>query len=93
MSAAFEILGTPQAGGVLIVADHASNHVPHGIDLGIDPVLLDQHIAWDIGVAEVAHLLVTRCGFAGILGGVSRLELISTAMPTNLRPFRSSATA
>ena len=73
MSAAFKILGTPQAGGVLIVADHASNHVPDGIDLGIDPVLLDQHIAWDIGVEAVAHLLVTRCGFAGILGGVSRL--------------------
>lgn len=66
------------AGGdtpVLIVGDHASNHVPADIDLGISPSLLDQHMALDIGVAEVATLLTERLGCAAILGGVSRLVI------------------
>ncbi len=73
MTEAYRILGTPRAGGVLIVSDHASNRVPGDIDLGIDPALLDQHIAVDIGVAEVAELLVRDTGCAAFLGNVSRL--------------------
>lgn len=73
MTAPFEIIGAPKTGGILIIADHASNYVPAGIDLGIDDDLLQQHIAWDIGVSEVARLLVTEHKFAAILGGVSRL--------------------
>lgn len=60
---------------LLIVADHASNHVPSDIDLGIDPVLLNDHIAADIGVAEVAKLVADQLGCTAILGGVSRLVI------------------
>ncbi len=60
---------------VLIVADHASNHVPADIDLGICPTLLDQHVALDIGVAQVAALLTERLACPAILGGVSRLVI------------------
>lgn len=70
---ACRILGTPSAGGVLVVSDHASNRVPEDIDLGIDAALLRQHIAIDIGVAEVAELLVRDTGCAAFLGNVSRL--------------------
>ena len=70
---AFRLLGEPRFGGVLVVADHASNRVPQGIDLGIDPALLDQHIAIDIGVAGVAARMAERPGTAAFLGGVSRL--------------------
>ncbi len=73
MNPAYHILGTPRAGGILIVADHASNHVPNDIDLGVEPALLQQHIAWDIGVAPVAKLLCDNFDFAAILGGTSRL--------------------
>lgn len=74
MSEAWTALGTPRAGGVLLIGDHASNHVPADIDLGIDPALLDEHIAIDIGVADVAALLVEAGAVdAAILGGVSRL--------------------
>ena len=67
-------LGSPVAGGVLLIGDHASNNVPSDIDLGIDPTLLDQHIAWDIGVAAVAEMLVSGGSIdAAIRGGVSRL--------------------
>lgn len=74
MSEAWRQLGEPRAGGILLIADHASAHVPDDIDLGIDPVLLANHIAIDIGVAEVAALLVEGGAVdAAILGGVSRL--------------------
>jgi len=70
---AFAVLGTPRFGGILIVADHASNRVPDDIDLGIDAALLDQHIAVDIGVADIARLMAQREGTAALLGNVSRL--------------------
>ena len=69
----FRIAGTPRFGGILVVADHASNRVPDDIDLGIDPALLDQHIAVDIGVAGVSERLAERPGFAAFLAQVSRL--------------------
>lgn len=69
----FEILGTPHKGGFLIIGDHASNHVPSDIDLGIDPACLNTHIAWDIGVASVARLIAREEGFSAFLGGYSRL--------------------
>jgi predicted N-formylglutamate amidohydrolase len=71
--APFEILGKPRKGGFLIIGDHASNHVPSDIDLGIDPACLNTHIAWDIGVASVARLIAREDGFSAFLGGYSRL--------------------
>lgn len=70
---AWRILGEPRAGGILTVSDHASNRVPDDIDLGIDPALLAEHVAIDIGVAEVAERMAARPGFAAFLGNVSRL--------------------
>ena len=72
-SEAYQIIGTPRFGGILVVSDHASNRVPDDIDLGIDPALLEQHIAVDIGVAGVAARMAQRPGIAAFLGGVSRL--------------------
>lgn len=73
MSEAFTIVGAPRFGGILVVSDHASNRVPYDIDLGITPELLSQHIAVDIGVAEVGALMAQRPGIAAFQGGVSRL--------------------
>ncbi|ATE65603.1 N-formylglutamate amidohydrolase [Rhizorhabdus dicambivorans] len=61
--------------GLLLIADHASNHVPGDIDLDIDPALLDQHMAIDIGVAPLGALLCEALGMEGIYGGVSRLVI------------------
>lgn len=60
---------------LLIVGDHASAHVPDDIDLGINPALLREHVAIDIGVAEVSKLLAAQLGATAILGGVSRLVI------------------
>lgn len=68
-------IGGDAASGLLLIADHASNHVPDDIALGIDPRLLDQHVAIDIGVAPLAHVVCARLGCAGVLGGVSRLVI------------------
>jgi len=74
MTAPFQILGDPAA-PILIIADHASNHVPDGIDLGLPPEAMTQHVAIDIGVAQVAAALVAGGGYCAILGGVSRLVI------------------
>jgi predicted N-formylglutamate amidohydrolase len=73
MTQAWQIWGEHRRGGIFVVCDHASNHVPNDIDLGIDPVLLQQHIAWDIGVAGVARYLVELSGCAAFLAAYSRL--------------------
>jgi predicted N-formylglutamate amidohydrolase len=70
---AWRIVGEPRPGGILVVSDHASNRVPPDIDLGIDPALLDQHVAIDIGVAAVAERMAAAPGIAAFLGNVSRL--------------------
>ena len=69
----FRVAGTPRFGGILVVADHASNRVPDDIDLGIDPGLLHEHVAIDIGVAGIAEAMAARPGTTALLGNVSRL--------------------
>lgn len=69
----YRLVGTPRFGGILVVVDHASNRVPGDIDLGIAPALLEQHMAVDIGVAEVAERMAARPGTAAFLANVSRL--------------------
>ncbi|MDT0508236.1 N-formylglutamate amidohydrolase [Novosphingobium sp. MMS21-SN21R] len=73
MSEAWRLIGTPRFGGILVVSDHASKRVPDDIDLGIDPALLSQHIAVDIGVAAVGEMMAQRPGIAAFQGNVSRL--------------------
>ena len=70
---AFLILGHPKPGGILVVGDQASNRVPGDIDLGIDPALLEEHVAIDIGVAGVARHMAEAHGIPAFLANVSRL--------------------
>lgn len=69
----YRVLGEPRRGGILIIGDHASNHVPADIQLGIEDKLLDDHIAWDIGVAAISEAIVGASSFAAYLGNISRL--------------------
>lgn len=63
------------AADVLILCDHASNHVPETIDLGIAPELLDLHIAVDIGAGPLSRALAARLDAPALLGTVSRLVI------------------
>lgn len=73
MDVPYRIVGQPRFGGVLVVADHASNRVPEGIDLGVAADVLTQHVAIDIGVAGVAEGMAQHPGTGAFLGNVSRL--------------------
>lgn len=59
----------------LLIADHASNHVPDDIDLGIAPELLHTHIAIDLGTADLGQALCSALGCPGIFADVSRLVI------------------
>ncbi|MEC9376168.1 MAG: N-formylglutamate amidohydrolase [Pseudomonadota bacterium] len=59
---------------VLLVCDHASNFIPNVYDdLGVNPDLLDSHIAWDIGSADVVKALSNALEVPAILCSYSRL--------------------
>ncbi len=73
MTKAFRHIEGDPGSGLLLIADHASNAVPPDVDLGIDPALLDQHMAIDIGVAALGQMLCTRLAMTGVFGAVSRL--------------------
>ena len=59
---------------ILIIADHASNHLPkENNKLGLSNTLLNQHIAFDIGVKELSLDLSNRLKCKVIQGKYSRL--------------------
>ncbi|WBX83365.1 N-formylglutamate amidohydrolase [Sphingosinicella microcystinivorans] len=71
MTTAEYLSGVP--GGLLIIADHASNAVPAEIALGVDAADLARHIAWDIGTAALARGLSGALGAPAVLATASRL--------------------
>ena len=60
---------------LLVIADHASNAVPPGVDLGIPDALMREHIAVDIGAGALAQAISARLGCSYVLGAVSRLVI------------------
>ena len=73
MSEVFRQIGTPIPGGIVCTADHASNHVPAYIPLGIPAHLLHEHIAIDIGTAAIAEILSRDHAMPAHIAAVSRL--------------------
>lgn len=73
MNEAYRQLGTPTPGGIVCTADHASNHVPEDIALGIPEHLLDEHIAVDIGTEAIAEALALDHAIPAHIAAVSRL--------------------
>ncbi len=67
------VAGAGDNAKICVIGDHASNHVPDDIDLGIAAELLDTHIAVDLGSAEVAQRLHDIFGFSLFLATTSRL--------------------
>ncbi|MBA3677225.1 MAG: N-formylglutamate amidohydrolase [Sphingosinicella sp.] len=77
--------------GLLLIADHASSHVPSDVDLGVDPALLNQHVALDIGVDTLSRDIAARLDCAAIIAGVSRLvvDLNRLAVESHAIPIAS----
>lgn len=84
-------VGAIRRGAIVCVADHASNHVPEDIQLGIAPELLDQHVAVDIGVEGIASRLAQRHNIPAHLATVSRLvcDLHREEDHKNVVPYES----
>lgn len=73
-SDAFEIVPGSAAAGLVLIADHASNHVPADLaDLGLPRSQFERHIAYDIGVAPLVRALSARLGAPAVLSCFSRL--------------------
>lgn len=73
MNEAFRQIGVPAPGGIVCVADHASNQVPDDIALGIPAHLFREHIAVDIGTEAIAEILGQDHTMPAHIAAVSRL--------------------
>lgn len=74
--AAFELINAKGRNTLLLIADHASNRVPHCLQqLGLSEEILTSHIAWDAGTAEVARHLSKLLDAPLLLSNYSRLVI------------------
>lgn len=71
---AFEAIPGAAASRLLLLCDHASNHVPAEYAmLGLAPREFERHIAYDIGARDVTLALARRLDAAALLTCTSRL--------------------
>lgn len=74
--APFQWFGRERRSPFLITCDHAGRQLPRALgDLGLAPVDLRRHIAWDIGAGEVARRLGEALQAAVIVQRYSRLVI------------------
>jgi predicted N-formylglutamate amidohydrolase len=70
----FEIIEGPATSRYIIVCDHASNAIPPEYEnLGVDPVQLKRHIAYDIGAEALTRALAKEMAAPAVLSRFSRL--------------------
>ncbi len=85
-----------QAVTCLIVADHASNHIPPDYQpWGVSAADMQRHIAWDIGTADLARGLVKSLNCPAVIAPWSRLLIDLNRDPDHagLIPAESDGTA
>lgn len=69
-----EILNPHGRGAVILVCEHASNHIPDAYDgLGLDETARFSHAAWDPGALPLARLLSRALDAPLVAGRISRL--------------------
>ncbi|GAA0280147.1 N-formylglutamate amidohydrolase [Alteraurantiacibacter aestuarii] len=68
-------IGKQGRASIVTVCDHASNHVPDDIQLGVSAQAMEKHIAWDIGAAGVTERMARRHGIPAHLAQISRLVI------------------
>jgi predicted N-formylglutamate amidohydrolase len=81
----------PGTADLLLIADHASAQVPPGIDLGIPPALLNDHIAVDIGTDALTRRLARALSAPAIIATVSRLVVDLNRDPADLGAVPASS--
>lgn len=81
----------PGTADILLVADHASADVPPGIDLGIAPALLTDHVAVDIGTDDLTRRLARALSAPAIIATVSRLVVDLNRDPADMGAVPASS--
>src|SRR3546814_11286130 len=72
-----EILKEHGRSPVVLICEHASNHIPAEYDgLGRDAETLHDHIAWDIGAAAVTRALSRKLDAVAFLGTLDRKSVV-----------------
>jgi predicted N-formylglutamate amidohydrolase len=76
------------AAPVLLVADHASPFFPDSMNqLGLADWVVERHVAWDIGVDELARCLADELDAQAVLAGFSRLIVDPNRKPGDPSAF------
>ena len=86
---AVEVIGRDRRGAALVLCDHASNRVPPALALGVDPVDMNRHIAWDIGAQVMALRLGEILDATVVVSGYSRLVIDLNRPPGDLASIRT----
>lgn len=82
---AYELVNKNSRNNILIVCDHASNKIPESMNkLGLSEHELSQHIAYDIGAANVARHLSKQFDTPLIMTNYSRLVIDINRFPSDL---------
>ena len=75
-AASYRITNQSGKSPIVLVCDHASNHIPSSFGrLGVPEPELERHIAWDPGALPVCHHLVEMLDAALIESRMSRLVI------------------
>ncbi len=73
---AFYIHNIDATSNIVIICDHASDKIPKSLGyLGLNNQIMDSHIAYDIGAANIAKILSEKLNAPSILAGFSRLVI------------------
>jgi predicted N-formylglutamate amidohydrolase len=72
----FEVVNPDGAARLVLFSDHAGRAIPQQLGtLGLSQAELDQHIAWDIGIANLTRRLAAALDAPAVLAGYSRLVI------------------
>ncbi len=81
----FQVVNRNGGAPVVIVADHASRHIPPVLNrLGLSEMLTHRHIAWDAGSEAVATHLSEYFDAPAVVAGFSRLVIDPNRYVDNL---------
>jgi len=73
---AVDVVNADGSSCAVLVCDHASNRIPRRLGtLGVGAHELGDHIAWDVGAADVARRLCAHLDAPLVLSGYSRLVI------------------
>ncbi len=88
----FVVLNEHGSAPALLVCDHASRAFPQALGrLGLPELSTWQHIAWDIGAAELTRGLASALDAPAVLAGYSRLVVDCNRRPDDAESMRGAS--